>query len=232
MQFLLVTILGVAIPLTSALPTTAQGTHELNIVLQRDKTTSDVSIGVWNKDRSELIAHACDESLGSGEFEDLPISFAVDPNSNGTVTIGSTSYLIHENPEYSGGISCNRIYSQTESLVTCAVEVPAAKVNLSARATRDLSKRDVAACFRGGNYRLSGVLEGFTNPETTTQLPAYTNTSAPAPGPLDKRQWECGQWTQGTYRVGDGNPHQNPLNIQLSVRFLTLALYRIEENLY
>ncbi|KAJ3460924.1 hypothetical protein MRS44_011791 [Fusarium solani] len=32
----------------------------------------------------------------------------------------------------------------------------------------------------------------------------------------DKRQTPCGIWTSQTRRVGNGNPHQNPLNIQLS----------------
>ncbi|KAK0640732.1 hypothetical protein B0T16DRAFT_495584 [Cercophora newfieldiana] len=194
----------------------AKGSQELSIEFQYDKATAQSSLAVWNKDRTTLFGHSCSTSLNT--FQDNPISFEVDQDGAGNLTIGSANFLVHEDANISGGVSCNRMYSPSESVVVCAIhvsqEVPLAQV----------SKRGLAECFSNSVHRLGQVIGGLKSGPTwaggalpqEAPLAEYNASAHLDTIPLRKRQGACGVWNGITYRVGDGNPHQNPMNVQLS----------------
>ncbi|KAL1896310.1 hypothetical protein Sste5346_004693 [Sporothrix stenoceras] len=202
------------------LPTVAGINQELNIVFQYNKAELLSSVQAWNKDRTKLFGHSCSGSLVSGTFANYPVHFDVDFNGAGNLTLNATTHKVHEDPNISNGISCGRIYSPNESLVTCTVLVP------DVLQFSSLNKREAEVCFAEG-HGLAGILDGLinaptlpaanvSNVTTTTTTTIGDDAAITTAGHNDKRQNPCGIWFSNTVRVGDGNPHQNNMNIQLS----------------
>jgi hypothetical protein len=195
----------------------APGTQSVNVVLQVNKITSEAAIDVWNNNKSEVLAHSCSLSLASGSFEGTPLAFAVNEYGAGNFSVGPQTYAIHDNPDISGGIVCGRIASPGEFIVSCDVPVSASLP------LKSLNKRDLQDCFPHGPVELSSLMKGLESTPSTKDItwseggPSLDTTEIP-PADLDKRQGPCGFWTARTFLVGDGFPHQNPLNIQISVR--------------
>jgi hypothetical protein len=201
-----------------ALVPLAIATQNIHITLSQKKGTPEASVTAWNEDKSSIIGHSCSTKLYTGSFGANAVSFIVDENGLGNVTIGAQSFIVHENPEISGGISCNRIHSPLESIVTCAITVPASLQ------VRSLNRRDLPECFSQGPIALEGVLASLeTNVTVPETLYSVSDTSRlefedlETSNKLDERD-PCDFETHNTIRIGDGNPHQNPLNVQLSVR--------------
>ncbi|KAG7284445.1 hypothetical protein NEMBOFW57_010818 [Staphylotrichum longicolle] len=219
---LLTGILLALLPVASAtrLLQATQGSQIVNIVLQVSKATSEAAIEVWNPDKSELFAQSCSRRLKSGSFEATPLAFDIDDKEAGNLTVGQQTYRIHDKPEISGGIVCGSISSPYEFMVNCEVPIPA-----SLR-LQSLQKRDLQDCFPRGPVELPGVMRGLESlPANKTVSSGNTDTfpsaetrslNTIADAAMEKRQGSCGIWSHHTSRVGDGNPHQNPLNIQLS----------------
>ncbi|KAH6650203.1 hypothetical protein F5144DRAFT_636699 [Chaetomium tenue] len=120
-----------------------QRAQTVNVVLRVNKVTSDSAIDVWNESKSEVLAQACSRSLKSGSFESSPILFTVDEYGAGTLSIGTQTYTIHDDPDVSGGIICGRIASPSELAISCDVLIP------ESLQLRSLSKRDTQDCFAG-----------------------------------------------------------------------------------
>jgi len=211
---------GWAVARAVPLDTVAQGQQELNVVFQYNKITTQSSISVWDKERTQLVGHSCSASLVSGAFLDYPISFEVDQDGAGTITIGSANHIIHEKPSIAGGISCNRMHSLDESLVACTVTAP------EAMQFTHLNKKAPATCFLDSHHQLGNVLEGLLSRPPGSMMnsshqPAVATGSdvhLDANRQTKKRQGACGVWSKTTHIVGNGDPHQNPMNVQLSVR--------------
>ncbi|KAK1758186.1 hypothetical protein QBC47DRAFT_358065 [Echria macrotheca] len=95
---------------------------QLSIEFHYNKVTAQSSIAAWNEERTELLGHSCSSSLDSGPFQNHAISFAVDKNGAGNITVGPFSYLIHQDVKYSGGFpmhcgqnSCEAGYTESSS---------------------------------------------------------------------------------------------------------------------
>lgn len=180
------------------------------------------SIAAYNNDRSKVIGHSCSTSLVLGTSS---IAFAVDQNGSGNITVGEKEYRVLDDPKVSGGIVCGRIHNDLETVVNCELAVPAA-LDLT-----PLDRRNFPECMskRSANAEeglgLEAVLDGFhRKPEfLPVEQPLEEANEISDNSTLSERQI-CGVTSKGTYRIGDGNPHQNPLNIQLSVR-LPFPLY-------
>jgi hypothetical protein len=193
-------------------------TQVVNIVLQVNKVTSEAAIDVWNNNSSEVLAHSCSLSLASGSFEGTPLGFTVNDYGAGNLSVGQQTYAIHDKPEISGGIVCGRIASPDEVIVSCRVPI-SAPLQL-----KSLDNGGLQNCFPRGPLELSGLVRELESTSTNDTAWSENGPSplhkAEAPD-LYKRQGACGPWTERTIRVGDGNPHQNPLHIQLSVKIST-----------
>ena len=170
-----------------------QRTQTVNVVLRVNKVTSDAAIDVWNESKSEVLAQACSRSLTSGSFESSPILFTVDEYGAGTLSIGTQTYTIHDDPDVSGGIICGRIASPSELVVSCNVSIP------ESLQLRGLSKRNIQGCFAGSPVELFEVMRGLENPanHTTWTSPPPFNAQNTTPlvvtdSAIDKRQGACG----------------------------------------
>ncbi|KAH7267919.1 hypothetical protein B0J15DRAFT_591766 [Fusarium solani] len=172
----------------------SEKTQDVHIVLELSKEASQAAVTVWNKDQSEAIANSCSESLASGPFDNHAIVFKVDENGSGNLTVGDESYSIGGGDD---AIECGRIASETELVVNCIVSLP------------------------GSVTQAMDVFEGKVESESPPDVAPAELSQAEVDEIVkknhrDKRQTPCGIWTSQTRRVGNGNPHQNPLNIQLS----------------
>ncbi|KZF19049.1 hypothetical protein L228DRAFT_271675 [Xylona heveae TC161] len=185
-----------------------QDTQDVNVVVQYIKATSEQDIAVTNKDFSQVLGYSCSNTLDSGAFADVPISADLDFNGAGNLTIGSETYKVHENPDISGGITCSRMYNNAESLMTCAISLPSS-LDLS-----PLSKRENdQSCFLAGatpslQRAALSMLAGNTGP--------VQNLTSQEAHQMEKRVGSPGCKPPITETVGDGNPHQNYFDKQLS----------------
>ena len=199
-------------------PPAEQGTRNAHVVLQVNKVTAEAAVEVWNLNKSEVFAQSCSRLLISEPFKSTPVAFSVNDYGAGNLTIGQQTYMIHEKPEISGGIVCGRIVSPDEIIVSCEVAISQSLH----RRLQDLKTRDLRNCFPHGPVELTDVMRGLEDAPTERAIPSpqtasSNNTTGLGLTALGKRQGACGVWSQTTFNVGDGNPHQNPLNIQISV---------------
>lgn len=106
----------------------------------------------------------------------------------------------------------SRLYNDVEFFVSCDVNVPASTIS-SAR------YRPTAIIASEGDFlTLPGILEAIIT--GGDPAPGFEGNLTKRAGNIDvpsKRQGACGVWTSSTYKVGDGNPHQNFYLKQLSV---------------
>ncbi|KAH8777418.1 hypothetical protein F5883DRAFT_486721 [Diaporthe sp. PMI_573] len=161
---------------------------------------------VRDKATSELLAASESTTLDTEAFS---ISADVDQSTGaGSLIIGEKTYVIHEDPTVSGGITCVRLYNDQEFFVSCDINVPvSSKIRARAPVARETENLAV----------LPGILDKMMKGGDPT--PAFDGNMTQPAGDvdmLDKRQGACGIWSQTTRRVGGGNPHQNYFLKQLS----------------
>ncbi|KAM7210259.1 hypothetical protein V8F06_014353 [Rhypophila decipiens] len=189
----------------------------IQIVLQVSKVKDRAAIDVYNYDKSTLLAWSCSRTLQSNG---LDISFEVNQNGAGNFTVGSQQYVVSDEVETSGGAICERISSATEFVVSCLVP-------FFGSVSAGVKARDLQTCFPDGSVKLIAVLEGFeATGEDETLISSAIDAEAQA------AEAEAALVTNNTvglkgrapclmyklpFRTGNGNPHQNPWNVQLSV---------------
>ncbi|POS70743.1 hypothetical protein DHEL01_v210865 [Diaporthe helianthi] len=203
---------------------------QMNIVLQVDKESQQSSTEVWTIDRSTRLESSCSTGITSGAFAAHPITFDVDEDGSGDVTIGLSSYKVHHDPEYSGGIVCTRLHSPADVIVSCIAPVPQ-DVSLE-----PLEQSGHDQCFSSGRNNLLDVLTSLEGGSEILSEDAFEekhNTTSQASldisdikkllnyeegnNNVEKRQGpQCDKIRSFTRKVGGGNPHQNPMNVQLS----------------
>ncbi|KAK4212798.1 hypothetical protein QBC37DRAFT_374737 [Rhypophila decipiens] len=201
------------VPVALAAPSQldARDTQNVQVTFQLSKLTQEAAVKVWNKDETKLLGQSCTNSIESGAFKQTPIVFTVNEGGIGEMAVGATKYKTYGNAS-SDGVSCGRITSSAEIMIKCRLTLPAAL------ALAPLLKRDLASCFPTGPVELHGVMKRLASEPMPShaQLPAPTVETAVNTTDLDKRQRVCEISSQETYRIGDGNPHQNPKHIQVS----------------
>ncbi|KAK4206228.1 hypothetical protein QBC37DRAFT_460505 [Rhypophila decipiens] len=203
-----------------------QGTVNLiSIMLQVSKVTQEKAIDVWDHDSKSILAQSCSDSLQHGLFQQDAIAFQTDEKYGaGNFTLGSKSFVISDDPNLNQDASCTRIVSDDEFVITCHVPFVVPATAPAAAAVR----RGLNDCFhKAGSVDLLSVAQGFeagaqdsqSLAALSSQQLAFVNDTATdeEKRDLDKRQaGQCSIWTQVTNRVGNGNPHQNPWNVQVS----------------
>ncbi|GAA90425.1 hypothetical protein AKAW_08539 [Aspergillus luchuensis IFO 4308] len=125
------------------------------VTVQQQKITSEKQILVKDSSTGDILGSACSNALNTGAFSDFGIVADVGPNGDGNITAGPSTYVVHEDPQYSGGITCYRMYNDYESFVRAAetihvadtFPVPHAKANsTSAVYTSNLEQRQTGTC--------------------------------------------------------------------------------------
>lgn len=214
----------VALTAPSRLHLRGDDTREVNIMIQQVKSTGETDIAVVSQGTPDILGYSCSSTLNYGAFADLPITADIDENGSGTLTVGSSTYKVHEDRDASGGIACARIYNDGESFLDCAVPVP------SSMKLSPISDQK-PTCFN------SGVIPSLQS----AYKAMLAQQEPPAPANLTRRdlsssrpvlnERQCGIWSPATQRVGDGNPHQNYYLKQLSVSHLALNfIHRAKSN--
>lgn len=190
--------------------------QELKIVYH--KADSNITVQVLSN--GSLVGQSCSSSLSSGSFEKLPIVFDVDERGSGNVTVGDSTYMIHENATYSGGIVCGRMFNRAEAAVSCTVAVPADFP------LQPLSKLDIAECIPNARNSLAKTIQLATSPLPDPMDAGHSRRSIGPPGwhdpdttPRPFKDPPCSDPSPPgtTQRDGDGDPHQNYYHLQLSV---------------
>lgn len=185
---------------------------------QSGKTT----LMAFRTDLSTLLEKSYSNTLNTGNFADTPLTFDVDENGFGTLTYGTT-YKVHSDPEYSGGISCSQMYNEKDTFVECTVpwkgtSAPAEKSKKRSEWAAELGASSLPVLGQQGLdiWHASEPVAG-TDSDPAVDPPTKRELQA---RPLGKRQSQFGcfaEITRETTLRGDGNPHQNHYNRQLSV---------------
>lgn len=209
-SFATISVLGVFVTTVLAAPSVQklQDGREVKLAIQQIKSTSESDIAVTDLKTSQLLGHACSTTLNSGAFANLPISADLDHMGAGKITLGSKTYQVHEDPEISGGVTCSRVYSDAQTYTACTVILPES-LDLA-----PVSKTD--GCFTKGASPVFENTIGLITTAQSTPLHPLENVTIANRG-LEERQGACGTWSSYTAPVGNGNPHQNYYNTQLSV---------------
>jgi len=200
----------------------------IKAVLLQDKINSKVSLTALTSDSSAVLGRSCSLSLDTGPFSTFPISFDVDENSAGNITIGSQSFAILAGPDPTSQVSCVRFDSEKDSMASCTFSIPSS-VDLT---PSPVYHEDLAECFTGHGVRVADFLElpSKVAPTRRDMDPAVSPNVHSAQGLLEKRQDDCTLWNYYTVKEGDGDPWQTPLHIQLSVHAHLVTLFIISSN--
>ena len=113
---------------------------------------------------------------------------------------------MNANPDKSGGIICHKRYNGQFARVNCVIPY-------QGTSQEALDINEDAACFPGEVLRM---FHGANSPAST-----HANTTMAIPPSSKHKRSDCGDPFQSpptTVKVGDGNPHQNWFNKQLTVR--------------
>ncbi|KAG2001099.1 hypothetical protein GB937_010521 [Aspergillus fischeri] len=101
-----------------------QGTKAVEIEADLVRDTSEVSITVIDKDTSEVLAHYLLQHSEVWWLCQLPIVINLGLYGRHKITVGPALYEVHENPEFSGGTTCSRIYNNAGTFVICTASIP------------------------------------------------------------------------------------------------------------
>lgn len=220
-SFVTIAALAASVPAVLAAPS-GQDLKEVNVVIQRLKGTAETDVAIVDKESSKVLGYACSDKIDSGAFANFPVSADINEYGAGTITLGTTTYTVHEDPSVSGGVSCTKMYDEQEIFVTCAATVPAS-LQLA-----PLSARDKTDCFTSGSSPILQSVANSMSAKVTT--PSTTERSVEeAPRSLEERQGACGTWSSYTALEGDGDPHQNYFLKQLSVSLDQLNAFRYKD---
>lgn len=148
----------------------------VNIDLQVNKVTSESTIEVWNQDHTQMLTQSCSTSLtlktgglqqATKSMVPSTIAFDVDHDGFGTLTFGNKTYTVSGNSEVSGGIECNSIVSDTETLISCTVPEVSPEVMLQLDTITTLAQRNKLPppnCFpTSGPLEITEVARVATN---------------------------------------------------------------------
>lgn len=190
--------------------------QELTVVYHR--ANSSISVEAFSD--VALVGRDCSATLNTGSFANLPVIFDVDERGSGNLTVGPSTYWIHEDIKHSGGIICGRMYNDVEAAVSCTITIPA-ELPMS-----PLIGLHVTECITNDSYSLSKTLSAATR---ALSGPAPSSRNETDMIPIRPRQQPgCIYEDPNTSRWACGDPHQNFYHRQLTVsthlEYLTDAL--------
>lgn len=176
--------------------------QDLTLVYHR--ANSGISVEALSS--GALVGRDCSNTLNTGSFAKLPVTFDVDERGSGNLTVGPSTYWIHEHTDHSGGITCGRMYNEVEAAVSCTVMIPAET------SMPPLTGFDITECITNHAHSLSKTLKAATR-----GLPLRNSINQTDIVPISPRQGSVCIDQSGTTRWACGDPHQNFYHRQLSV---------------
>ncbi|KAI3010078.1 hypothetical protein CBS147346_1860 [Aspergillus niger] len=186
----------------------------VRVTVQQHKITSEKQIVVKDSSTEDIFGSSCSNALTTGVFANFGIVANVGPNGDGNITAGTSTFSVHENPQYSGGITFYRMYNDNESFMVCdGVPLP------STAQLNPVKVDDISTCFSDQvDMTLQRAAETVHVMDTFPMPRREANfTDAVSMSNLEQRQTgACSMWSPATRKVGDGGPHQNYWRKQLS----------------
>ena len=216
-------------------------TETVNIDIQVNKATSEATIEVWDQDRSQVLAQSCSFTspgsmyLNHGYFSKRPITV----KSRSAMTAGATSPLATRRSRFTATlrspVASNATASSAKTRPLSAAWPPFRARLLGLSKAGRLAMQD---CFPNGALKLTKVMRAAEGNHKVTpyaetlremniaaKMIAGSNTFTNMNDTITQRQYNpCSIWSSNTKLEGDGDPHQTPMHIQLSVSFLLLLL--------
>lgn len=220
--------LMVAMALGLAAFTGAQDAGGIQIILEKDLRTSETELSVMSQSSTRTLLSSCSDHLNIPSLN-TSVTADVDNNGSGTLKFGDVVYHIHENTEISGGITCNRMYSDEELVVICDL------LSTDARSLASLSRlprrnTPQADCFNSRKRSMAYIrslkdhamvmINGGAGAEMSySTRDIISDKDIRVAKSMGKRQGACGVWTATTLPVPNPDPHQNYYLKQLGVSY-------------
>lgn len=171
---------------------------DVSIVWRHEKPTGNKSLTIHSANNYTVLAQSCGNSIGSLDFSQ------VDEHGAGHFTVGGNTFAVSS--KLQDGVSCTRKYNGVIALVECSnvkLDIPK-----GAALTAD--------CFTHEEAKASfHALKPASLDATTSFTPAERRTTPSQTFKLRGRQ-QCHD-EKNTALEGDGNPHQNYYDKQISV---------------
>jgi len=197
--------------LSAPAPAAQAASQKMHVIWKHDKTSYSKGLYAVSEDLSTIYGQSCSDELDSGNFAKSALKLDVDDDGFGNLTYGDKTYEVLMSAEHSGGIECTKMYSPDEAHVDCIVpftdtmseNLPISAADICLPSTADKPATGVL----GKNIHrrdFQGVSESDSENMTPVEL-----------GVFDKRQQSCYQY-RSTFMVGNGNPHQNFYDKQIS----------------
>lgn len=228
------TVLVIAMALGFVALAGAQDTKGIQMTLEKDLKTSETELALINQSGTRTLLTSCSDHLNIPSLN-TSVTADVDNHGSGILKIGDVVYNIHENTEFSGGISCNRMYSGEQVFVIC--DLPSTGAGSLASLAR-LPRRDTrqANCFTSRKRSMSDTRSlkdhamvminggaGVDEPDFARDITSEEDIRIAKS--MRKRQGACGVWTATTEPMPNPDPHQNYYLKQLSVSSGHVLLY-------
>jgi hypothetical protein len=194
-----------------------------------ENVAAKVTLKVLTSNLSAVLGETSSNSIVEGNFASMPLSFDTDSKGFGMVTYGNSTYRIYSKKEFSGGIVCNRMYSQSNFLVDCII--PWKGPTPPTESIRTV-KRNAASLRADFGLEVLPVLPelAYEDPAIATSTQALVLQkikSTEHNGSVEARRSEqtptvppdCYGFRSRTQNRdgGDGFPHQNYYHVQQSV---------------
>ncbi|KAG9255663.1 uncharacterized protein F5Z01DRAFT_651753 [Emericellopsis atlantica] len=176
---------------------------DIEVIWRHAKSSGQNSLSVFNG--TDLIAQSCSSFIPGNpsiDFSDL------DPNGFGNFSIGDDKFLAHSNPEHSGGPTCSKKYNAEAAVIECSgISWTPSQASIEEDCHDDAEVKAILDFFTSKNRELAEP------PKRTRDLGqghgADLFPRVPPPPP------DCSP-NYGVNVVGNGNPHQNYFDQQLS----------------
>ncbi|KAF2818344.1 hypothetical protein CC86DRAFT_433620 [Ophiobolus disseminans] len=177
---------------------------DVSIVWRHEKPSGSTSLTIHASPSKSIIAEICGNSIGAVDFS------RVDEHGAGSFTIGDKTFAVASQSQ--DGVSCTRMYNGVVAVVECSnvkLDVPVDSPVSADCFTDAGAKSDFLA------LKSRSLLGTDTDTDTDTPPAPSTPISSPSPSFRLRGRQQCHD-ERSTVKVGDGNPHQNYFNTQLS----------------
>jgi len=192
-------------------PASQAASQKMHVIWKHHKASASKGLYALTGDRSSILGQSCSDGLNSGNFASSPLKLDVDENGFGNLTYGDKEYAVLMSAEHSGGIECTKMYSPDEAHVDCVVPYSGSTADV-------LPMTAVQTCLPSTEEKPASNLLGKRIHQRGFNEPSERDgegMSAVAPNVFDKRQQSCYSY-RSSFMVGDGNPHQNFYDKQIS----------------
>lgn len=213
-------------PFSLAAPAGDLGAQDIQITLEKSLQTSETELSVTDQSGTNILASSCSDHLDIPRLN-TSVTANVDDHGSGTLKVGGVVYNIHENINTSGGISCNRMYTDEQVFVMCDLLSRDALSSTSLALLRrsdtpqtdcfTTRKRSMPETRSLKDHAMVMINAQAGSIEPQPALDAVSNGDITTTRSMDKRQGACGLWSGTTKPVSNPDPHQNYYLKQLSV---------------